>query len=140
MSEERRRRQQQRDKPGNPERLRKLAKIGVVVVLFAGVAAFALYKRNHRYDDFAKCLAGKHTSMYGLYWCEHCAEQKEMFGSSFQYVPYIECGVKGQRLGEEKSCQDKGVKLFPTWEFTDGRHQGEMSLEALSERSGCSLP
>ena len=140
MSEERRKRQQQRDHPGNPERVRKIVRIAVIVALFAGVGAFALYKRNHRHDDFAKCLASKHASMYGLYWCEHCAEQKELFGASFQYVPYIECGIKGQRQGEEKSCQDKGVKLFPTWEFADGRHEGKMSMEALGERTACSLP
>jgi len=101
---------------------------------------FVLYKRAHRYDAFAQCTADKGAKMYGAYWCPHCAEQKDDFGAAFKHVNYIECGVKGQRLGEEKSCQDKGVKLFPTWEFTDGRHEGEMSFEALSERSGCSLP
>jgi hypothetical protein len=41
------------------------------------------YYRNHRYDGFAKCLASKQAKMYGLYWCPHCAEQKEMFGKPF---------------------------------------------------------
>jgi hypothetical protein len=140
MSQERRKRQQQRESPGNPQRKKKILRAAGLIVLFAAVGAFALFKRNHRYDDFAKCVASKHGSMYGLYWCEHCAEQKEMFGSSFRYIPYIECGIKGQRQGEEKSCQDKGVKLFPTWEFADGRHEGVMSMEALAERSGCALP
>ena len=33
--------------------------------------------------------------MYGLYWCPHCIEQKEMFGDAFHYVPYVECAIKG---------------------------------------------
>jgi hypothetical protein len=78
--------------------------------------------------------------MYGLYWCTHCAEQKDLFGPSFQYVPYIECGVKGSR-SEEAVCAQSGVKNFPTWQFADGaRVEGTQSLQFLSQKSGCSLP
>ena len=35
--------------------------------------------------------------MYGLYWCPHCIEQKQMFGEAFHYVPYVECAIKGSR-------------------------------------------
>jgi hypothetical protein len=113
--------------------------MGVIVVVVGSVGFTAKYKHDHRYDGFARCLAGKNVTMYGLYWCEHCAEQKEMFGAAFQYVPYIECGIKGQR-GEQPSCKDAGVKLFPTWQFAGERHEGSLSLEAISGKTGCSLP
>jgi len=77
--------------------------------------------------------------MYGLYWCEHCAEQKDMFGAAFRYVPYVECGIKGQR-GQQPTCKDAGLKLFPTWQFAGERHEGTLPLEAISEKTGCSLP
>lgn len=78
--------------------------------------------------------------MYGLYWCPHCEDQKEMFGSSFQYIPYVECGVKGSHK-EEQVCTDAGVKNFPTWQFADGgRIEGPQALQFLSQKTGCSLP
>ena len=49
------------------------------------------------YDAFAKCLTEKQIKMYGLYWCTHCAEQKEMFCESFKHVTYIEWGSKDRR-------------------------------------------
>ncbi len=78
--------------------------------------------------------------MYGAYWCPHCADQKEMFASSFQYVLYVECGIQGSRA-ETSECSQAGVRRFPTWQFPDGtRNEGIMQLKALSEKSGCSLP
>ena len=63
--------------------------------------------------------------MYGAYWCPHCADQKEVFGRSFDYVPYIECGIPGSRE-EAPACNQVGIKHFPTWQFarrgTSRRH------------------
>ena len=111
-----------------------------VVVLFAAAWAGGWYYRNHRYDSFAKCLSTKQAKMYGLYWCPHCADQKAMFGKSFQYVPYIECAVKGSK-DLMPACQAAGVKLFPAWQFGESTpHSGVYSLEELSDKTGCSLP
>jgi len=62
-----------------------------------------------------------------------------MFGASFRYIPYIECGLKGER-GEQQTCKDAGVKLFPTWQFNLNRHEGVLPLTAISEQTGCRLP
>ena len=139
MSEARRKRQQQREKTAEPKPIGKILVIAIIALGVLTAGGFGYYKHNHRYDEFAKCLAAKNVTMYGLYWCEHCAEQKEMFGGSFQYVPYIECGMKGER-GEQQTCKDAGVKLFPTWQFKADRHEGVLSLSAISEETGCSLP
>jgi glutaredoxin len=74
-------------------------------------------KDNGGYDSFAKCLAQKEIKMYGADWCSHCKNQKEMFGSSFQYVNYIEC-AEGQ-YGQKQICKDNGIKSYPTWEFPE---------------------
>ena len=112
----------------------------IIVVAVACVYYFARIRGATRYDDFASCLAQKQVKMYGLYWCTHCAEQKELFGSSFQHVTYIECGIKGSR-DEAPVCKDAGVKNFPTWEFPDGsRKEGAQPLQVLSDKTGCTLP
>ena len=90
MSEERRKRQEERNGTGDGK-TKKVLTYGVVVILLAGAFIAGRHYRNHKYDAFAKCLATKQTTMYGLYWCPHCIEQKEMFGDAFHYVPYVEC-------------------------------------------------
>lgn len=140
MSEERRKRQQERGGIADSKPKLKLVLWGMVVVLFAGAFWAGRYHTNHHYDAFAKCMATKQAKMYGLYWCPHCLDQKEMFGKSFQYVPYVECAIKGSReLASE--CKAAGAKNFPSWQFQGGPLlEGVLSLDALSEKTGCSLP
>src|SRR5438094_5631866 len=117
----------------------------VITVLLVGAAfALAAYlgfrKRASRLDAFAQCLSAKQAKMYVAYWCPHCADQKEIFGRSFRYISYVECGVPGSR-DEAKLCVDAGVKHFPTWQFGDGeRREGTQPLQALGEKTGCGLP
>jgi hypothetical protein len=141
MSEERRKRQQEREQVAGPNPwIRKIAI--TVLVIAVGVGLYVLFQHRHssRLDAFAQCLGTKGAKMYGAYWCPHCETQKEMFGSSFQYAPYVECGVKGSRLPAQV-CTDANVKHYPTWVFADGaRVEGEHSLEFLSQETGCALP
>jgi hypothetical protein len=111
----------------------------LIAAAFAGAYYLGLRTRASRIDGFAKCLAAKQAKMYGAFWCSHCAEQKELFGPSFQYVPYVECGIPGSRA-EAPQCVQAGVKRFPTWQFADGeRREATLPLQALSEKTGCSL-
>jgi hypothetical protein len=87
-----------------------------------------------KYDNFAKCLASKNITMYGAAWCSHCQNQKNMFGDSFEYVPYVECSDEPQK------CIDAGVTSIPMWSFPGGRQLiGEQTFEKLSEVSNCPL-
>lgn len=86
-------------------------------------------------DEFAQCLAQKEITMYGAEWCPHCKNEKKRFGSSFQYVPYVECP------DNPNMCVAKGVNGYPTWIFPDGKKlEGEQGLKKLSEESSCQLP
>ena len=119
---------------------RKIVTAMLIVAAFALVIYLGLRKRGNRLDAFAKCLAVKQAKMYGAYWCPHCADQKEMFESSFQHVPYVECGVPGSR-DEGPVCKDAGIKHFPTWQFADGeRQEGTLPLQSLGTKTGCGLP
>jgi hypothetical protein len=98
------------------------------------------------YDKFARCLAKKGATMYGAFWCPHCAEQKEMFpGSSISYLNYVECGVVGApRTEQTPECKAREIHRYPTWLFGPGPNQERVeaiqSLEQLSEKTGCPLP
>jgi hypothetical protein len=141
MSEQRRKQQQKRVAPVETTAAsRKMLTWGVIVVLLFGAYAARWYYVNHRYDGFAKCLASKQAKMYGLYWCPHCAEQKEMFGKAFRYVPYVECAIKGSRE-LAPACTAAGIKLFPSWQFgANPPKEGVFPMEELSDKTGCTLP
>jgi hypothetical protein len=142
MSEARRKKQQDRgDGPSTEERNKKLLTYGIVLVLLAAAFLAGRYYRNHKYDSFAKCLAAKQVRMYGLYWCPHCADQKAMFGGAFRYVLYVECAVKDKPGELAPACKAAGTKLFPSWQFgVDPPKEGVLSMQELSDKTGCSLP
>jgi len=93
-----------------------------------------------KYDTFAQCLKDKGAVFYGAFWCSHCQAQKELFGSSAKFLPYVECStIDGQNQTQE--CIDKKVAGYPTWEFSDGsRLNGEIPLAQLAEKTSCPLP
>lgn len=115
-------------------------------LLIFSIAALALLisscssdASSQQLEILAKCLGESDVIMYGAYWCPHCANQKEMFGGSFQYVNYIECSLPN-RAGQTQVCKDANIDSYPTWEFKDGsRTKGEMTFLQLSRKSGCSL-
>jgi len=140
MSGERRKRQAEREASAADGKTKKMLTYGGIVILLAAAFVGGRYYRNHKYDSFAKCLATKQAKMYGLYWCPHCIEQKEMFGEAFHYVPYVECAIKGSSE-MAAGCKIAGVKLFPSWQFgQEPPKEVVLSLEALSDKTGCSLP
>ena len=139
MSEERRKRQQVSQSDGS--NTKKVILYVVIAALLAGVYLAGRYYKNHKYDSFAKCLATKNARMYGLYWCPHCADQKREFGSSFRYVPYVECASENDPHELTPACKAAGVKLFPSWQFgADSPKEGVLTLQELSQKTGCSLP
>lgn len=141
MADKKKKRQQ----PESSSKSRTILLCALVVVLFIGAFAGGRFYKNHKYDSFAKCLASNRAKMYGLFWCPHCADQKRMFAGSFEYVPYVECAVKQSdgKLSKEMApeCKAVGVKLFPSWQFgAEPPKEGVLSLDELSQKSGCSLP
>jgi len=141
MSEERRKRKQERDGQSQPNpTVRNIVIVLVIVAVVGSLLYFIKHTQNSRRDAFAQCLTTKGAKMYGAFWCPHCADQKELFGSSFQYAPYIECGIKGSR-GIAQVCTDANIKHFPTWVFADGaRVEGSHELDFLSQATGCPAP
>lgn len=115
----------------------------VIVVLLVG--GFGVYmtktniKKSAKLDGFAQCLKSSGTEFYGAFWCTHCQKQKDLFGSSKQYLPYIECSNPDN--SQTQICKDKKIEGYPTWVFPDGSQlPGEQTLQTLAEKSQCVLP
>src|ERR1039457_4163853 len=106
MSQERRERQ--KEKLGTKTSSQKWGRMAIYAVLIVAAFGLAYYLGNrsqHKHDAFARCLKDRGVKMYGAWWCPHCVEQKEAFGASFEYAPYVEWGIKGQTPGEAEGCQ-----------------------------------
>ena len=115
----------------------------LVVILVILLLIIILVKSNNsnaqNYDAFAQCISSAGAKFYGASWCSHCNEQKEMFGKSVKYLPYIECSLPGGS-GQIQVCENANIQAYPTWEFQDGtRMEGRLSLEQLAEKTNCPL-
>ena len=109
----------------------------VLIFIFAGKEASN--KNTKNYDVFAQCLTERGAVMYGAESCSHCKEQKEILGSSFKYIKYVECPEN------TKLCLDKGIEGYPTWLFGTSTKKVEgfdknTTMQELSDATGCILP
>ena len=92
-------------------------------------------------DKLAKCLTDKGATMYGVFWCDHCREQKTAFGESFRYVNYVECVTPDKPRELTPECKAQGITHTPTWIFGNGtRLEGAQSLATLAAATGCKAP
>lgn len=90
-------------------------------------------------DRFAQCLTEKGAKLYAASTCGYCKKQKDLFGSSLQYLDAIEC-YDSSAGGWTEACQEAGIQGVPTWILSDDSELvGLQALEALAEKTGCSL-
>ena len=122
--------------------LNSLIRASAVGLLCLWGVSFGAADKPANLDDFARCLGKKEAVMYGAFYCEHCKEQKDLFGDSAQYLPYVECVERGTRKVTEQ-CKTLGIRRTPTWIFEQSgeRVDGKvLSLQELSQKTGCKLP
>jgi hypothetical protein len=112
----------------------------IILIFLSLFLLSACTSSNSKYDEFAKCLTQKNIKVYGAFWCSNCEAQKQLFGSSWEKINYIECSTPDGK-NQTDECFKAGIKAYPTWEFSNGKRiEGKLSLEILSKLSGCSLP
>ncbi|MFN4269319.1 MAG: hypothetical protein ACK4HN_02345 [Thermosynechococcus sp.] len=75
------------------------------------------------------------AKMYGAYWCPACMKQKELFGSAFKTINYIECDARGTN-GQPELCKQANIRAYPTWEIKGKRYEGVYPLEGLAQLAG----
>lgn len=110
---------------------------GIVIL---GIAGLVIWKKTapSQYTAFAQCTSTNGATMYGAWWCPHCAAQKALFGNAIESVHYVECSDANKKI--LPVCTDAGVTGFPTWKFADGTMlSGEQTLQTLSDKTSCAL-
>ncbi|GIU69311.1 MAG: hypothetical protein KatS3mg002_0547 [Candidatus Woesearchaeota archaeon] len=106
----------------------------IFVIIILSILLSACSKENFgpgQFDDLANCLTSNGATMYGTEWCPHCKNQKQMFGTSFKYINYVDCD---KYMNE---CINAGVEGYPTWKINGTNYPGTQSLYVLAEKSGC---
>jgi glutaredoxin len=122
-------------------KLAAVAAVAIVALYFIGsylTGGFGAVQPGEggKYDKLAKCLTQKGAVMYGASWCSHCAEQKALFGDSFQYVTYVECA---EGSGQAQACKDAGVTAYPAWKINGQLSYGAKPLDELARLAGCEI-
>ena len=113
--------------------------IAVVTVLVA-VGLFALTAPATAYQqEVARHLSATGARFYGAFWCSACREQKRLFGSAADELPYVECDVRGPGARPDL-CTQAGVRAYPTWVIQGTRHEGVTPPETLARLSGFTPP
>jgi uncharacterized membrane protein/glutaredoxin len=114
---------------------------GALVVILALHLHYAGYlgKAEGPEDPWIQGLA-QHLSkidakFYGASWCPHCADQKEMFGSSVKRLPYVECSPAGSSAPQADVCKEKNIQSYPTWIINGERYTGVQPLDSLAQIS-----
>ena len=112
----------------------------IILLLFVAACSSSKYPKE-KTDALANCLADKGIKEYGAFWCPNCANQKKLFGKSYEIIMdrgvYVECDPRGENPQSEL-CLEKKIDKYPTWEFPDGKvNVGVMSLEYLAFTAGC---
>lgn len=136
--------QEAKKKLGHDKNAKKIMIATWVLIAVALIVGGFMYVQSipppaGMYDTLAKCIANTRATFYGASWCPHCHEQKAEFGSSAQYLPYVECSYTPGT--QTQVCIDKSIQEYPTWYFPDGSSStGIQSLATLAQKTGCSLP
>lgn len=77
--------------------------------------------------ELARDLRQSGAKMYGAFWCPHCHEQKEVFGSAaMKEFPYVECFPGGWERGKEQAeqCTAADIRGYPTWVINGKKVRG----------------
>ena len=116
-----------------------LAIMSILVLVLVGCASSKV--PQEKTDALANCLAEKGVKEYGAFWCPNCAQQKKLFGKSYEIIMtkkvYVECDPRGENEQAEL-CLEKKVQKYPTWEFPSGEViVGVLQFEELAQKAGC---
>ncbi|MFQ5620478.1 MAG: hypothetical protein ACE5FT_01385 [Candidatus Nanoarchaeia archaeon] len=112
----------------------------LLIVLIILLAACQTGPPSGHYDELAQCLTDKGITMYGTFWCPHCAKIKKSFGDSFQHMNYVECDPRGENPQTDR-CMELYIEKYATFINAEGeRRCCEPKPEELAEWAGCEVP
>jgi uncharacterized membrane protein/glutaredoxin len=85
-------------------------------------------------------LAKSGAVMYGAHWCEHCRQQKELFGEAAKRLLYVECSTGAQGTPQTAECRNRQIKSYPTWFINGQRYEELLTLSRLATLTGFQPP
>lgn len=104
-----------------------LAGLMVALTLVAGARRPAEPAGDpRRLAALAHHLSAGGARFYGVWWCEGCREQKELFGAAALDLPYVDCSRGAP----------PGITEYPTWQIGRRRVTGVMTPDSLAALSG----
>lgn len=114
-----------------------LAALAVVVVGLLLVDHSGLLKArpDPRLQALARHLEASGAKFYGASWCVNCQQQKDLFGSAAEDLPYIECSPGGRLGGFAFACVEADIEAFPTWVIRGQRYVEVLQPAELAQRS-----
>ncbi|MFM7087793.1 MAG: hypothetical protein ACKOXO_12510 [Cyanobium sp.] len=128
---------------GDPAPLHAAAPAALTAPLGSGEGSAglgeALAPSNPSQIALAEHLRARGVVFYGAYWCQHCFDQKVLFGQQAgDRLPYLECA---RDEAGARRCEQAGMTAYPTWVLPDGQRLiGVQSLQQLATWSGYSGP
>jgi len=79
----------------------------------------------------AKHLTAIGAVCYSAWWCPHCQDTREQFGSeATELAPFAECSTVERKQNE--LCKEKDITGYPTWIIGDTKYPGYRSLSDLA--------
>jgi uncharacterized membrane protein len=116
----------------------RLAWLGGGIAAVTVVVAFAVFTltapATPYQEELARHLSATGARFYGAFWCSACREQKRLFGTAADELPYVECDARGPGARPDL-CAQAGVRSYPTWTIQGSRQEGVTPLETLARLS-----
>lgn len=132
-----------RDAPGRPwghwlldRGLMTVAVLAVMQLHYAGYLGPGFGREDPQLQALAEHLDEQDVRYYGAFWCPACQEQNELFGTSYERLPYVECTPDGRGGPTAMACIEENITEYPTWVIDGQHHRGIMQPEELADRTG----
>lgn len=111
----------------------KILLLALTVIVLAIAVYFAFSPTILAQQTLAECLTSKGVVMYGADSCEHCQDQKRIFGKDFQNIKYVNCEF------DLDVCKQRGITSYPIWSLGNKALLGTQSKSQLASFAGCSV-
>ena len=116
------------------------AMIGFLHLNYIGVVGRVPGVEDPMSRALAVHLAKSGAVMYGAHWCDHCRQQKQLFGEASKRLPYVECSTGGQGTPQTAECSSRGIKTYPTWVINGQRYAEVLTQTRLAQLTGFQPP
>jgi len=80
-------------------------------------------------EQFARCVYESGATVY-ISLDPESQEQMNMFGEYSDSIKYVIC---------EGACERRDITKFPTWVIEGSKYESELSLDKISELTGCKI-